>query len=93
MRQVVQAVNLRYKGQPTITVTVDGVPILSDQTLPSHNVMKNRRITLPPGGVDTTLSYKAPFKVLYHISLRQYQMCSFQINSFIIFMRLLSQER
>ena len=62
MRQVVQAVNLRYKGQPTITVTVDGVPILSDQTLPSHNVMKNRRITLPPGGVGYNPQLQSTFQ-------------------------------
>ena len=62
MRQVVQAVNLRYKGQPTITVTVDGVPLLSDQVLPEHNVVKDRRIALPPGGIGYTPQLQSTFQ-------------------------------
>ena len=51
MRQIVQAINLRYKGQPTISISVDGVYLIQDQQLPGHNVVKDRRIALPPGGV------------------------------------------
>lgn len=51
MRQIVQAINLRYKGQPTISISVDGVYLIQNQQLPAHNVVKDRRIALPPGGV------------------------------------------
>jgi hypothetical protein len=51
VRQIVQAINLRYKGQPTISISVDGVYLIQNQQLPAHNVVKDRRIALPPGGV------------------------------------------
>ena len=50
-RQVFQAINLRYEGQPTITITVDGVALVTDQQLPNHASLSQRRIPLPPGGV------------------------------------------
>ena len=48
-RQVYHALNMRYKGQPTISVTVDGVSKVTNQQMPSHSVMKNRRLELPAG--------------------------------------------
>ena len=62
MRQVVQAVNLRYKGQPTISITVDGVHLIQDQQLPAHNVIKNRRYALPPGGIGYTPQLQSVFQ-------------------------------
>jgi hypothetical protein len=61
MRQVVHAVNVRYKGQPTVSVSVDGVYILEDQMLPEHNVLKSRRIALPEGGVGYTPQFESTF--------------------------------
>ena len=61
MRQVFHAVNLRYKGQPTISVTVDGTSIVSRQQLPSHSVLKQRRIELPPGAVGYTPQLQSTF--------------------------------
>ena len=61
MRQVFHAVNLRYKGQPTISVTVDGTSIVSSQQLPSHSVLKQRRIELPPGAVGYTPQLQSTF--------------------------------
>ena len=61
MRQVVHAVNVRYKGQPTISVSVDGIYILEDQTLPSHNVLKSRRVALPAGGVGYIPQFESTF--------------------------------
>ena len=48
-RQVYHALNMRYKGQPTISVTIDGTAKVSSQQMPSHSVMKNRRLELPAG--------------------------------------------
>lgn len=48
-RQVFHALNMRYKGQPTISVSVDGVAKVTNQQMPSHSVMKNRRMELPAG--------------------------------------------
>lgn len=62
MRQIVQAVNLRYKGQPTISVSVDGVPLVENLVLPAHNVMKNRRVCLPPGGIGYTPQLQSTFQ-------------------------------
>ena len=50
-RQVFQAINLRYEGQPTISITVDGVALVTNQQLPNHASLSQRRIPLPPGGV------------------------------------------
>ena len=61
MRQVFHAVNLRYKGQPTISVTIDGTSIVSSQQLPSHSVLKQRRIELPPGAVGYTPQLQSTF--------------------------------
>ena len=47
---------------PDVKCSKNGVPILSDQTLPSHNVMKNRRITLPPGGVGYNPQLQSTFQ-------------------------------
>ena len=48
-RQVFHALNMRYKGQPTISVSIDGVAKVTNQQMPSHSVMKNRRMELPAG--------------------------------------------
>jgi len=48
-RQVFHALNMRYKGQPTLSVTVDGTAKVTSQQMPSHSVMKNRRMELPAG--------------------------------------------
>ena len=48
-RQVFHALNMRYKGQPTMSVSIDGVSKVSSQQMPSHSVMKNRRMELPAG--------------------------------------------
>ena len=48
-RQDYHALNMRYKGQPTISVTIDGTAKVSSQQMPSHSVMKNRRLELPAG--------------------------------------------
>ena len=61
MRQVFHAVNLRYKGQPTISVTIDGTSIVSNQQLPNHSILKQRRIELPPGMVGYTPQLQSTF--------------------------------
>ena len=53
-RQVFHALNMRYKGQPTISVTIDGTSKVTNQQMPSHSVMKNRRMELPAGGIGYT---------------------------------------
>lgn len=50
-RQVFHAISLRYKGQPTISVTIDGASVVSNQQLPNHTIVKTRRVALPPGMV------------------------------------------
>jgi len=50
-RQVFHALNMRYKGQPTLSVTIDGTAKVTSQQMPSHSVMKNRRMELPAGVV------------------------------------------
>jgi len=50
-RQVFQALILEYSGTPTITVTVDGSVVLSDQELPTHSSRITRRILLPPEAI------------------------------------------
>ena len=50
-RQVFHALNMRYKGQPTLSVTIDGTSKVSSQQMPSHSVMRNRRMELPAGVV------------------------------------------
>ena len=50
-RQVFHALNMRYKGQPTLSVTVDGTAKVTSQQMPSHSVMRNRRMELPAGVV------------------------------------------
>ena len=60
-RQVFHAINLRYKGQPTISVTIDGTAIVSNQQLPSHSVLRQRRIELPPGMVGYTPQLQSSF--------------------------------
>ena len=50
-RQVFHALNMRYKGQPTLSVTIDGTAKVSSQQMPSHSVMRNRRMELPAGVV------------------------------------------
>ena len=61
MRQVFQAINLRYKGQPTISLTIDGTAIVTNQQLPSHSVLRQRRIELPPGMVGYTPQLQSSF--------------------------------
>ena len=60
-RQVVHAVNLRYVGQPTINVNIDGNSIVTSQQLPSHSVLRTRRIELPPGMVGNIPQLQTPF--------------------------------
>ena len=48
-RQVFTALNLRYEGQPTISVSTDGVSGISSQQLPNHAKVLQRRVALPPG--------------------------------------------
>lgn len=48
-RQIYTAANLRYKGQPTISFSVDGVTGLSNQQLPNHTKLLQRRVALPAG--------------------------------------------
>ena len=48
-RQVFHALNMRYKGQPTLSVTIDGTAKVSSQQMPSHSIMRNRRMELPAG--------------------------------------------
>ena len=48
-RRVYTAANLRYKGQPTITFSVDGTVGLNEQQFPSHTKLSQRRVALPPG--------------------------------------------
>jgi len=50
-RQVFHALNMRYRGQPTLSVTIDGTAKVSSQQMPSHSVMRNRRMELPAGVV------------------------------------------
>ena len=50
-RQVFHALNMRYKGQPTLSVTIDGTAKVTNQQMPSHSVMRNRRMELPAGVV------------------------------------------
>ena len=50
-RQVFHALNMRYKGQPTLSVTIDGTAKVTSQQMPSHSVMRNRRMELPAGVV------------------------------------------
>ena len=61
MRQVYHAINLRYKGQPTISVTIDGTNIVSSQQLPDHTVLSQRRIELPPGMVGYSPQLQSTF--------------------------------
>ena len=61
-RSVFHAVNLRYEGQPTISVTVDGSAILTNQQLPNHTILKQRRIELPAGAVGYTPQVQSTFK-------------------------------
>jgi hypothetical protein len=48
-RQIFHALNMRYKGQPTLSVTIDGTAKVSSQQMPSHSIMRNRRMELPAG--------------------------------------------
>ena len=61
-RSIFHAVNLRYEGQPTISVTVDGSAILTSQQLPNHTILKQRRIELPAGAVGYTPQVQSTFK-------------------------------
>ena len=61
-RQVFHAINLRYKGQPTISVTIDGTAIVTNQQLPNHSVLRQRRVELPPGMVGYTPQLQSTFK-------------------------------
>ena len=47
MRKVFQNVVVQYKGQPTISVAIDGVAVLSDIQLPNHETLLKRNIQLP----------------------------------------------
>ena len=60
-RSVFHAVNLRYEGQPTISVTVDGSSIVTNQQLPNHAILKQRRIELPAGAVGYTPQIQSSF--------------------------------
>ena len=60
-RQVFHALNMRYNGQPTISVTIDGTSKVSSQQMPSHSVMRNRRMELPAGIVGYVPQIQSPF--------------------------------
>ena len=51
MRKVFQNVIVQYKGQPTISVAVDGIAILSDIQLPNHETLLKRNIQLPANAI------------------------------------------
>lgn len=53
-RNVFNAVNMRYTGQPTLSVAVDGVVSVINQQLPNHAKMLQRRFALPPGMIGYT---------------------------------------
>ena len=46
-RQVFQNLILEYIGTPVITVTIDGVAVMSNITLPTHSVRQTRIVLLP----------------------------------------------
>ena len=81
-RDVYQAVNLRYEGQPTISVTVDGVAGLTSQQLPDHSKVLQRRVALPAGLIGNkpqlsstfqgALTYK--FEALPEVEFRQHHL-------------------
>ena len=48
MRNIYQALQLQYKGQPTISVSCDGNALISNKQLPNHAKLKKRNIQLPP---------------------------------------------
>lgn len=60
-RSVFHAVNLRYEGQPTISITIDGTAVMTNQQLPNHTVLKQRRISLPQGVVGYTPQLQTSF--------------------------------
>ena len=47
IRNIFQAVQLEYAGQPIIDISVDGTSVLATQTLPTHTTFRGRRLTLP----------------------------------------------
>ena len=61
-RQVFTAVNLRYKGQPTISFSVDGVTGLNNQQFPNHQKLLQRRVALPPGMIGYTPQIVSSFQ-------------------------------
>ena len=61
-RDVYQAVNLRYEGQPTISVTVDGVAGLTSQQLPNHSKVLQRRVALPAGMIGNKPQLSSTFQ-------------------------------
>ena len=61
-RQVYTAANLRYKGQPTVSFSVDGVSGLSNQQLPNHVRLLQRRVALPPGMIGYTPQLVSSFQ-------------------------------
>ena len=67
-RSVYTAANLRYEGQPTISFSVDGVTSLSNQQLPNHSKVLQRRVALPAG----MIGYKPQLVTSFQGSL-QYQ--------------------
>jgi len=67
-RSVFTAANLRYEGQPTISFSVDGVTSLSNQQLPNHSKVLQRRVALPAG----MIGYKPQLVTSFQGSL-QYQ--------------------
>jgi len=61
-RQVFTAVNIKYKGQPTVSFSVDGVTGLGDQQFPNHTKLLQRRVALPPGMIGFTPQVVSPFQ-------------------------------
>lgn len=47
IRNIFQAVQLEYAGQPTIDISVDGTAVLTTHTLPTHSTFRGRRLLLP----------------------------------------------
>ncbi len=61
-RQVFTAANLRYKGQPTISFSIDGVSGINNQQFPSHTKLLQRRVALPPGMIGYTPQVVSSFQ-------------------------------
>jgi len=53
-RQIARAIRVEYSGAPSVTVFVDGSPLVENLLLPTNSFRKTRRILLPAGLVGHT---------------------------------------